>query len=117
MKGIKQTLKNLFLLLLLFVMLLPATLNAQNDGGGMLGFGPASGNAEYSNREGLFDPSEGGYNIGTQHFGEDVNGGYNIGTQQFGQDLPLGSGWLVLTLAGAAYAFKKQKNNHKKTIS
>ena len=115
MKGIKLKLKLIQLLLL--VTLLPTTLSAQNGGGGMLGYGHTSGNAEYSNRGGLLDPGGGGFNIGTQHFGENTNGGYSIGTQPFGDDAPLGSGWLVLTLAGAAYAFNKQKNNHKKTIS
>ena len=56
----------------------------------------------------------GGYNFGTQQFGDDVNGGFNIGTQLFGQEAPLGGGWLVLTMAGAAYAYKKRKNNNDK---
>lgn len=61
----------------------------------------------------------GGYFIGTQIFGSDTYGGFNIYTQQFGYEeieTPLGSGCLVLTLAGAAYAIRKRKNN-KKTIN
>ena len=98
-------------------------------------FGPLTANAQYredrfglqewyqtsllgkqggGNRRIMLDPTYGGYNIGTQHFGDDVNGGFNIGTQQFGQEAPLGGGWLVLTMAGAAYAFKKRKNNNDK---
>ena len=56
----------------------------------------------------------GGYNIITEQFGSDDYGGFNIGTQIFGQEAPLGGGCLVLAFAGAAYAFKKRKNNNKK---
>ena len=110
MKRIK--LKTMLLSLLLFVTLWPASLRAQNDGNrGLFGLGPASSDMEYYNRGGLFDPT-GGYNFGTQISGSDEIGGFNIGTQLFGQEAPLGGGWLVLTLAGAAYAFKKRKNNN-----
>jgi hypothetical protein len=53
-------------------------------------------------------------NISTQGFGSDEYGGFNIGTQLFGQEAPLGGGCLVLAFAGVAYAFKKRKNNNKK---
>ena len=120
------------LLLCLAVMLLTATnLNAQlYDLRGLFGRGIApeeivEGEDEeyleyfmyYGYRGGLFNPTYGGYNIGTQIFGSDTDGGLNIYTQQFGyeeEETPLGSGCLVLTLAGAAYAFKKRKNNDKK---
>ena len=98
------------------------------EGGGLFGRGVATGEMEneegyyayYGYRGGLFySPYYGeygiGYIIGTQIFGSDVYGGYNIFTQQFGQEeTPLDGGWLVLTTAGALYAFKKRKNNHKK---
>ena len=61
--------------------------------------------ALYENRDGAV----GGYNVGTQGFGSDVNGGYNIGTQQFGQELPLDEGLLVMAAAGACYAARKRK--------
>ena len=56
----------------------------------------------------------GGYNIGTQIFGSDVNGGFNITTQVFGQETPLDGGLFVLAISGVAYAMKKRKNNNKK---
>ena len=63
--------------------------------------------ALYENR----DNNLGGYNIGTQGFGSDINGGYNIGTQQFGQDLPLGEGLLVMGAVGVCYAVRKRKKD------
>lgn len=87
--------------------------SAQRDGG-MFGLGPSSSNMDYSNNEGFFYFTRGGYNIGTQSFGADTYGGFNIATQQFGEEAPLGGGWFVLTLAGVAYTFKKRKNNTKK---
>ena len=81
-------------------------------GGGMLGYGR---NTEQQSRESLFrnGTNQGGYNIGTEIFGSDINGGFNISTQQFGEEAPLGSGWLVLTIASVSYAFSKRKNNNK----
>ena len=58
--------------------------------------------------------SSGGYNISQGQFGSDDYGGFNIGTQLFGQEAPLGGGCLVLAFAGVAYSFKKRKNNNKK---
>ena len=82
------------------------------SGGGVLGYGRGT---ELQSRESLLrnGTNQGGYDIGTQHFGDDVYGGFNIGTQQFGEEAPLGSGWFVLTIAGVAYAFRKRKNNNK----
>lgn len=116
MKGIKIKLKPIRVSLLLMVaMSLPSLAMAQDQssGGGLFGLGPTSDNVDYTQRSGLMNPTGGGYNIGTQQFGDNTNGGFNIGTQQFGQEVPLGSGWLVMTVAGVAYAFKKRKNNNK----
>ena len=92
-------------------MMIPKMLHAQ-EGGGVFGYGQYS---EQQSSEGMFrgGAGQGGYNIGTQHFGDDIFGGFNIGTQQFGEEAPLGSGWLVLTIAGVAYAFRKRKNNNR----
>ena len=58
-----------------------------------------------------------GFDISTELFGGENGGGeggFNIGTEQFG-DAPLGSGLFIMAAAGAAYAFskkrKKQENN------
>ena len=111
-QGMTKTNSKALLLGLVLGLMLPISVIAQ-QGGGVFGYGKKKEQADSYGFMGR-GSSSGRYNVGTQHFGEDVNGGYNIGTQQFGQELPLGSGWLVLTLAGAAYAFKKRKNNHKK---
>ena len=91
----------------------PTIALAQRGGGGVFGQGDSKVQDDDNDFLGR-GTSSGSYNIGTQHFGEDAFDGYYIGTQQFGQDLPLGNGWLVLSLAGVAYALKKRKNNHKK---
>ena len=113
-------------LLCLAVLLLTATnLNAQFYGHrGLFGRGIDSEEIEelmeedeeyfkyYGYRSGLFNPTYYGYNVGTQIFGSDIYGGFDIYTQQFGyeeQETPLGSGCIVLTLAGAAYAIRKRK--------
>ena len=116
---------NVGLILMLFVaLLLPSRSMAQFRmwQGGLFGMGPLPEEIMeeeeyimyYGYRGGLFNSTGNGFNIGTQHFGSDENGGFNIGTQQFGEEAPLGGGWFVLTFAGAAYALKKRRNNHKK---
>ena len=92
-------------------MMMPQMVHAQFRGG-VLGYGR---DAEQQSSEGMFrsGAGQGGYNIGTQHFGDDIFGGFNISTQLFGEEAPLGSGWLVLTIAGVSYAFRKRKNNNK----
>ena len=83
------------------------------EGGGLFGYGPVSREMRYRNRGGLFDPtSVGGYNLYNQQFGSDDEGGYELYNQTFGQELPLGSGLLILTVAGAGYALKKKKKQH-----
>ena len=92
-------------------MMIPVMAQTQ-FGSGLFGYGR---DVEQQSRDGMFrSGDQGGFNIGTQHFGDNTYGGFNIGTQQFGEEAPLGGGWLVLTLAGVAYAFKKRKNNNTK---
>ena len=97
---------------LILGMTMPKMAQAQL-GGGMLGYGPETEQQSRDNllRNGIY---QGGYNIGTEIFGSDTDGGLNIYTQQFGyeeEETPLGSGCIVLTLTGAAYAIRKRKNN------
>lgn len=118
MSNRKKKLKVLVLSLGLVLGVMTPVIAKTRFGGGMLGYGR---NTEQQSREGLFynGTIHGGYNIGTQIFGSDTDGGFNIYTQQFGdeeEETPLGSGCIVLTLAGAAYAIRKRKNN-KKTIN
>ena len=96
---------------LVFGMMTPVMAQTQ-FGSGLFGYGR---DGEQQSIDGMFRSGvdQGGYNIGTQHFGDNINGGFNIGIQQFGEEAPLGSGWLVLTIAGVAYAFRKRKNNNK----
>ena len=122
MKGIKlkpMTVRLLMLLIVVASLSVPTMAQTMSQDrlsqGGLFCKGPVSDNPQRDNAGGLFNPSTGGYDITTQHFGSDVYGGYNITTQHFGHDAPLGGGCLVLTLAGAAYALKKRKNNKKKT--
>ena len=115
-------LKTIVLSLEVAVMMLTATnLNAQSDGSrGLFSRGKAFDKSDQEayyiwglmNRGG--DSELGmGYNLFNQQFGDDLYGGYNLYNQTFGQEVPLGSGWLILTAAGAAYALKKRINNDK----
>ena len=54
-----------------------------------------------------------GINLHNQQFSDD-EGGFNLYNQFF--EVPLGSGLLILTAAGAGYALKKRKSNNK-TVS
>lgn len=111
MKGIK--LKRITILLFV-TMLLPLHSIAQNQAsqGGLFGKGPGSGKLNSYERGGLFDPTgAGGYNLYNQQFGDNQYGGFNLHNQTFGQEVPLGSGLLILTTAGAGYALRKRKNN------
>jgi len=91
-----------------FVMLLPTSMNAQNDG-------------FFLNNEDIYASRNSiGFNIFVGQFGGDggqAGGNYGIGIGTFGQDppAPLGSGLFIMAAAGAAYAFskkrKKQENN------
>ena len=120
MKINKKKLKSIVLSMVLAAgMLLPASASAQEDarhGGLFDGFGWfKSEEAEVGMLGRGESPSEGGYGIFTEQFGQNDNGsGFNILTEQFGQgddDAPLGSGLFILAAAGAGYALKKRKNN------
>lgn len=117
MNNRRRKRKAMMLSLLALGVMIPKVDYAQ-FGGGMLGYGTET---KQENRESLlrYGTNQGAFNIGTEIFGSDTDGGFNIYTQQFGyeeEETPLGSGCLVLTLAGAAYAIRKRKNN-KKTIN
>ena len=113
MKNRKRKQKALMLSLGLALGVLIPKVDYAQSGGGMLGYGPETEQQSRGNllRNGIY---QGGFNIGTEIFGSDTDGGFNIYTQQFGDEAPLGGGWLVLTMAGTAYAFKKRKNDNKK---
>lgn len=84
-----------------FGMLLPNAAFAQSDG-----FFRDGG--DYSYR----DAGGGAYSLNNQQFGSDTNGGYNLNNQTFGQDpAPLGTGLLILTVAGAGYVALKRKKH------
>ena len=113
MKTSKRYLKAFVLSLGLSAgLLLPVSAKAQNEGGGIFGYG--NGSTAEPQRDGVFDARtlNGGYNLHNQQFGSD-NGGYNLNNQTFGQDASLGSGLLLLTAAGVGYALKKRKKNNK----
>ena len=86
-----------------FVMLLPTTMNAQNDG-------------FFLNNEDIYASRiSSGFNITTGQFGGDgglAGGNFGISIGTFGQDppAPLGSGLFIMAAAGAAYAFSKKRN-------
>ena len=90
-------------------------LNAQT-GGGLFGKG-AETEAGASNGSVMRTTGANSFDITTGQFGGENGGGeggFNIGTEQFG-DAPLGSRLFIMAAAGAAYAFskkrKKQENN------
>ena len=101
-------LKALVLPLIMATMLmLPLAAHAQSDGF-------LRDDGDYPKRDaGAYDLNNqtfgsSGYNLTNQTFGE---GGYDLTNQTFGDDAPLGSGLLIMTIAGAGYAFRKRKNN------
>ena len=105
------------------VLTLTAThLNAQSNGmRGLFGWGKDLDQEEYNNwglmNRGGDSESFFGYNLYNQQFGENQYGGYNLYNQTFGQEVPLGSGWLIMAVAGAGYVLSKRKNNgnHRKS--
>lgn len=102
-KNNKKTMKTMVFSLVLAALTLTANhLNAQNDGSrGLFGMGKSSADYDYSgNRNG------GG--ISNQTF-ELETGGPSTPTEA----VPLGSGLLILTAAGAGYAIIRRKRNSK----
>ena len=117
MKNYKKHLKTLAISLSLAVGLLwSMALNAQNyvlyyDG--LFSRGPkVESYDDYSLFRGVSGDNTVGYFIHNQQLGSDDNGGYNLYNQSF-EEVPLGSGLLILTAAGAGYALKKRKSNIK----
>ena len=96
---------------LILGMMMPEMAHAQ-CGGGLFGYGRE---VEQQQRESLFNAISGSgfYNLYNQQFGDNQYGGYNLYNQTFGQEVPLGSGLLILSVAGAGYALCKRKNNEK----
>lgn len=95
-------------------MLTAPQMNAQNDGSrGLFGMGPSG---EASPHRSLLNPSSG--NITNQTYGSDADG-FGITNQTYGQDesAPLGSGLLMMAVAGACYAgMKRNKKQKGKTM-
>lgn len=94
MKNYNRNLKEFIILAAIAIMmLLPITINAQTRTDGFFG---NSGNETYNDR-------------GTAYSSEGLNA-YN---QQFGEhmDAPLGSGLLIMVVAGAGYALLKKKED------
>lgn len=108
MKTRMKTLKA-FVLFLGLLMLTATQMNAQNKGGGLFGMGPSG---EASPHRSLLNPSGG--NITNQTYGSDADG-FGITNQTYGLDAPLGSGLLIMAVAGACYAgMKRNKKQTKK---
>ena len=114
----KKNLKALVLSMgLVLGVMMPVNTHAQS-GGGMLGYGKGGQQQSLGGMLGRGD-SQGGYNLYNQQFGdedqdEDGDPSFNLYNQVFGQNVPLGNGWLVLTMAGAGYALRKRKNTKTK---
>ena len=99
-------------------MLLPASAPAQkrDQYGGLFGYSTWF-NLELEEVEegGLFRAGVNDFNCNLFNqnfspiFGDDI-AGYNLYNQSF-EEVPLGSGLLILTAAGAGYALKKRKSN------
>ena len=100
----KRKLKSILLSLMMAIgLMLPSTSHAQNDG-----FFRDRGDY-YSNRDdtqSITNQTFGsnGYNLDNQTFGSN---GYNLTNQTFGA--PLGSGLLIMVMAGLGYAIVKKQ--------
>jgi uncharacterized membrane protein len=112
MKNRKKTWKVFGLSLGLALVLLSTNANAQYEGNrGMFGKGES---VDASPSRGLMDRGTTGSGITNQTYGSDADG-FGITNQTYGQDAPLGSGLLIMVLAGACYAgMKRNKKQTKK---
>ena len=82
-------------LIMATMLMLPLAAHAQSDGF-------LRDDGDYPKRD------AGAYDLNNQTFG---SSGYNLTNQTFGDDAPLGSGLLIMAMAGAGYAFIRRKNN------
>ena len=107
-------------LLLILGMLLPVGASAQDysrPGGLFSYYGWLNSELKEVEEGGLFragaNEDDFNCNLFNQNFspifGDDI-AGYNLYNQSF-EEVPLGSGLLILTAAGAGYALKKRKSN------
>ena len=122
MKQSKKTLKVFVLSAAMAALLsLPLTMNAQYDEdkfglqpwlrSGLLGKGEST---DVVSSDGLMGRGSSGYSITNQTYGSDADG-FGITNQTYGQDAPLGSGLLIMAVAGACYAgMKRNKKQTKK---
>lgn len=113
MKNRKKTWKVFGLSLGLALVLLSTNANAQYEGNrGMFGKGES---VDASPSRGLMDHrGSSGYSITNQTYGSNADG-FGITNQTYGQDAPLGSGLLIMAVAGACYAgMKRNKKQTKK---
>ena len=110
MKNRKKTWKVFGLSLGLALVLLSTNANAQYEGNrGIFGRGES---ADASSSRGMMNVTGGG--ITNQTYGSNADG-FGITNQTYGQDAPLGSGLLIMAVAGACYAgMKRNKKQTKK---
>ena len=112
MKNRKKTWKVFGLSLGLALVLLSTNANAQYEGNrGIFGKGE---NVDASPSRGIMDRGLMGGGITNQTYGSNADG-FGITNQTYGQDAPLGSGLLIMAVAGACYAgMKRNKKQTKK---
>ena len=106
-KNNKKTMKTIvFSLVLVALTLIANHLNAQNDGSrGLFGMGKSSADYDYNyNSRGLLDAT-----------GIPGNSEEGISNYGIGETVPVGSGLLILSLAGAGYAALRRKRSRKGT--
>lgn len=104
----KKKKKKVLKLMMVIAILLLSQFQVNAQGGGVFHRGSVSDAACDGGMMGR--GTNGGFSLSNQQFGSDVNGGYNLTNQTFGQDAPLGSGFVILTMAGMGYvAFKRRQ--------